>query len=363
MIFSFRSPSMLKFLRYCTNECVIFPLLEGNLTCMYVLSMETYILLEQMLTASDPKKRLDRDDLIQSLLTQVVAAQKSIAKRVTTTSSPSVLDELLRANDKLLWVMNYYKGLLSGTMKRIVKQEKKQPKMEDKKAKKTKSEKKKKVPTLKEVERLKKIWQAKRKEWRAVKPDKKARSIMRAAKKEYEAAKEAYEDADEDEDEDEEEEKIEKKPKKVEKKKADKAKPYKAPPAALFNLAPPPDEPEAPTFPEPSPAPTQPKKPVAILNAPAQVVSNNLEITENGDDDDPFAELEDRHENPTNGTTQTAAPSNAIGIDLFGSFEDQGSTQTNLTPAPAPAVENQNPQATDTKNAQPSLDIMADLFG
>eukprot|EP00466_Bigelowiella_natans_P001739 jgi/Bigna1/140342/aug1.55_g15050 len=239
-------------------------------------AMETYVLLEEMLSASEPTENLRRHELIQNLVATVVANQKAISRRVTTTGNPSVLDELLRANDSLIWVIKYYHGLVNGTMQRIKKTKKKpansssnsnkgvphQPSMDDgdskrrgrkdseKKNRKSRfsSSKKKKdtnVPSAGKVSKLKKKWLSLRKEWREDKSDKALRKEMRAAKKAYEAAKEAYEEAEDEDEEEEEEEDEEPRPaagKKNQPKTSSRDSKFRAPEATLFNLAPPPGD-------------------------------------------------------------------------------------------------------------------------
>eukprot|EP00467_Chlorarachnion_reptans_P025835 CAMPEP_0114505852 /NCGR_PEP_ID=MMETSP0109-20121206/11083_1 /TAXON_ID=29199 /ORGANISM="Chlorarachnion reptans, Strain CCCM449" /LENGTH=557 /DNA_ID=CAMNT_0001684337 /DNA_START=98 /DNA_END=1771 /DNA_ORIENTATION=+ len=346
-------------------------------------AMETYVVLEQMLTASESGRQIQKDELIQSLLTQIVAAHKSVSKRIPTTSTPSVLDELLRANDKLIWVCDYYKGLVNGTRQRIQNKPKK-PEAEaksaasDKKSNKKANKKKKDVPTEEEVAALKKKYLAKRKIFRQDKSDKSARREMRAAKRDWEEAKERLEDEDEDEDEEEEEpEEKKSKAKPAQPARASKTVPTLAAGANLFNLAPPPGESVAmnavpaqvssapvnvfsiddPQSPVESAAPV-----IAPTPAPAPAPAYN------GDDlSDPFAALAMRH-GPSS-TANSSAPANANAAVAPVTAQSGGVDLMDLFGSPAPqsqpAVQPVQPQQHQQSQQQPSggeIDLMG-LFG
>mmetsp|Transcript_22807 Transcript_22807/g.31864 ORF Transcript_22807/g.31864 Transcript_22807/m.31864 type:complete len:596 (-) Transcript_22807:142-1929(-) len=362
-------------------------------------AIEAYTLLEQMLTASEPNENLRRHELIQSLLTQVVASQKSVSQRVVSTSNPTILDELLRANDRLLWVIKYYEGLLNGTMRRIKKNKSEMPtpasRSEGKRERKssikgavasTSTKKKKKresAPTIEEVNALKKAWQAKRKVWREDKSDKAARKAMRAAKKAYEDAKEAREAEDEEEDEEESDEPHQASPKPATKQTEEKkTKRFVAAPPQLFNLAPPPDGAAVPTMGGPSafappPVATVSSNPptISASTAPpqpqfsafesafappapaqgAQVMGPPASQQEGSEDlSDPFAALAMRHggepqasEAPPAGLN-AGGGSGAGGVDLMGLFGGDPTpapaTQHMMMPNPNPPQQPQQPQ-------------------
>ncbi|GAB5356963.1 hypothetical protein AAMO2058_000333300 [Amorphochlora amoebiformis] len=299
-------------------------------------AMEASKVLEEMLTASDPKKRIDRDDLIKTLLSQVAGAQNSIAKRVSNTANPAIL---------------YYKGLVNGTMKRIKKSTKPAQK-EKKKASsvgrtESKSSKSKKM-SAERVAKLKKRYLDLKKLWKKDKSDKDARRAMREAKRKWEDAKEELEDLEDEEETPAELTNKSKSPKKKESKLSKKQ--YKAPQAAIFNLAPPPGEPgfepeEPPaTIPTTSPIPNTNADPNPNPNPnpnaggllfdlmddndvgyqgtsaptdPSPVVAETAAVAQEADDD-PFAALANRHESPstqqTNGSTKPTSTGNDINL-------------------------------------------------
>mmetsp|Transcript_38265 Transcript_38265/g.74149 ORF Transcript_38265/g.74149 Transcript_38265/m.74149 type:complete len:532 (-) Transcript_38265:173-1768(-) len=324
-------------------------------------AMEAYVVLEQMLTASEPSENLKRNDIIQSLLAQVVAGQKSISRRVASTGDPAVLDDLLRANDKLVWVIKYYQGLLNGTMQRI-KKEKPRSKpvgmpgqeMGGKKSKKKSKKKQKDLPTEEEVAKLRKEWKKLQKAWRKDKSDKALRKEMRAAKRAYEEKRDMLEDEDEDEDEG-----VAETPEtnNVEKKEPKKKAATAAP--VLFNLAPPPDggfgfapPPAVSTGPAPAPAPAPVEAAVlfeaAPAPAPAPAPAEDLS--------DPFAALAMRKTAPAPAPAPAAsqpAPRPAGGIDLMDLFDG----------GPAPQAEHKAPPQQPAQQQQGGEIDLAGIFG